>query len=127
MAVIVSTHLFWVLSRGAGTTALILSSVSVSFGLVMGGKLIKGGAPDRRAYHEILSLSVMVSIAVHSLALVGDSFLHPSLLDVTMPFVFSYKTLATSLGPVLVLSAARVSGYRPVTTPVTRRTRCESY
>ena len=30
-----STHLFWVLSRGAGTTALILASASVGFGLLM--------------------------------------------------------------------------------------------
>jgi methionine sulfoxide reductase heme-binding subunit len=94
----VSTHLFWILSRGAGTTALILSSASVGVGLVMGGKLIKGSGPDRRAYHEVLSLAVMVAIAVHGLALIGDSFLRPTLLDVTVPFVFSYKTLATSVG-----------------------------
>jgi sulfoxide reductase heme-binding subunit YedZ len=93
-----STHLFWVLSRGAGTTALILSSASVGVGLVMSGKLLKGSSPDRRVYHEILSLAVMVAIAAHGLALVGDSFLHPSVLDVTVPFVFSYKTLSTSLG-----------------------------
>jgi sulfoxide reductase heme-binding subunit YedZ len=98
MAVVVSTHLFWIVSRGAGTTALILSSASVAFGLVMSGKLIRGSGPDRRAYHEILSLAVMVAIAVHGLTLIGDSFLHPSLADVTVPFVFSYKTLATSLG-----------------------------
>jgi methionine sulfoxide reductase heme-binding subunit len=79
MAVIVSTHLFWVISRGAGTTALILSSASVAFGLVMSGKLIRGSGPDRRAYHEVLSLAVMVAIAVHGLTLIGDSFLHPSL------------------------------------------------
>jgi sulfoxide reductase heme-binding subunit YedZ len=93
-----STHLFWVLSRGAGTTALILSSASVGFGLVMSGKLVNGSGPDRRVYHEVLSLAVMVAIAVHGLALVGDSFLHPSVLDVTVPFVLSYKTLSTSLG-----------------------------
>jgi sulfoxide reductase heme-binding subunit YedZ len=98
MAVIVSTHLFWIISRGAGTTALILASASVAFGLVMSGKLIRGSGPDRRAYHEVLSLAVMVAIAVHGLTLIGDSFLHPSLADVTVPFVFSYKTLATSLG-----------------------------
>jgi methionine sulfoxide reductase heme-binding subunit len=93
-----STHLFWVLSRGAGTTALILSSASVGFGLVMSGKLVKGGGPDRRVYHEVLSLAVMVAIAIHATALLADSFLHPSVLDVTVPFVFSYKTLSTSLG-----------------------------
>jgi methionine sulfoxide reductase heme-binding subunit len=98
MAVVLSTHLFWVLSRGAGITAMILASATVAFGLVMSGKLIRGSGPDRRAYHEILSLSVMVAIAVHGLTLIGDSFLHPSLADVTVPFVFSYERLATSLG-----------------------------
>lgn len=94
----VSTHLFWVISRGAGTTAMILASAAVGVGLTMGGKMIKRGGTDRRAYHEILGLAVMVSIAVHGLALIGDSYLHPSLLDVTVPFLLSYKTLATSLG-----------------------------
>lgn len=93
-----STHLFWVLSRGAGTTALILSGAAVGVGLVMSGKLMRGSGPDRRVYHEVLSLAVMVAIAVHALALLGDSFLHPSVLDVTVPFVFSYKTFSTSLG-----------------------------
>lgn len=94
----VLTHLFWIISRGAGTTALILSSVAVCFGLAMAGRLVPGSAADRRSYHEILSLSVMVAIAVHGLALVGDSFLHPSLLDVTVPFALGYQRLATTLG-----------------------------
>jgi sulfoxide reductase heme-binding subunit YedZ len=93
-----STHLFWIISRGAGTTALILSSVSVCFGLAMAGKLAKGNGADRRAYHEILSLSVMVAIAVHGLALLGDSYLHPSIVDVTVPFALGYERLATTLG-----------------------------
>lgn len=94
----VSTHLFWIISRGAGTTALILSSAAVCFGLAMGGKLLPGSTADRRSYHEVLSLSVMVAIAVHGLTLLGDSFLHPSLLDVTMPFALGYQRLATTLG-----------------------------
>lgn len=94
----VSTHLFWIISRGAGTTALILSSVAVCFGLAMAGKLVPGSTADRRSYHEMLSLSVMVAIAVHGLTLLGDSFLHPSLLDVTVPFVSGYQRLATTLG-----------------------------
>jgi sulfoxide reductase heme-binding subunit YedZ len=98
MAVVLSTHVFWILSRGAGITAMILASATVAFGLVMSGKLIRGSGPDRRAYHEILSLSVMAAIAIHGLTLIGDSFLHPNLADVTVPFVFSYERLATSLG-----------------------------
>jgi sulfoxide reductase heme-binding subunit YedZ len=93
-----SDTLFWIISRAAGTTAVVLASLAVGYGLVMGGKLVKGGASDRRSIHEILSLSTMVAIAIHGLALIGDTWLHPSLLDVTVPFLGSYRTLATSIG-----------------------------
>jgi methionine sulfoxide reductase heme-binding subunit len=90
--------LFWITSRAAGTGALVLSSATVAFGLTMGGKLLKRGGPDRRVIHETLSLSVMVAIAIHGLTLIGDTWLHPSLLQVTVPFLASYRTLATSVG-----------------------------
>ena len=93
-----STHLFWIISRGAGTTALILASVSVCFGLAMAGKLLKRAGPDRLPIHEVLSLSTMIAIAVHGLSLIGDTYLHPSLIDVTVPFAVGYRTLATSVG-----------------------------
>jgi sulfoxide reductase heme-binding subunit YedZ len=94
---IASTHLFWITSRAAGTTALVLASLSVGVGLAMAGKLL-GRGPDRLRIHETLSLSVMVAIAVHGLSLIGDKYLHPSLIDVTVPFTLSYKTLPTSIG-----------------------------
>jgi sulfoxide reductase heme-binding subunit YedZ len=94
-----SQYLFWITSRAAGTTAMVLASVSVGVGLAMGGKLFKRvGGSDRRHIHQTLSLAVMVALAVHALALLGDTFLRPSLLDVTVPLVFSYKTLPTSIG-----------------------------
>ena len=93
----VSTHLFWITSRAAGITALVLASLSVGVGLAMAGKLL-GRGPDRLRIHEALSLSVMVAIAVHGLSLIGDKYLHPSLIDVTVPFTLSYKTLPTSIG-----------------------------
>jgi sulfoxide reductase heme-binding subunit YedZ len=94
----VGPHLFWIISRSAGTTALVLSSISVCVGLLMAGRMRSGDPTDRRAYHEILSLSVIVAVAVHGLALVGDGFLHASLFDVTLPFAWSYMRLATTLG-----------------------------
>ncbi len=100
-----STHIFWITSRAAGTTALVLSSLAVGFGLTLAGKggrlgraLARIGASERRAFHESLSLACMVAIAVHGLSLLGDSYLRPSLLDVTVPFVSSYESLATSVG-----------------------------
>jgi len=93
-----SQYLFWITSRAAGTSAMILASASVGVGLAMGGRLFKFGGRDRRNIHETLSLSVMAAIAVHALTLIGDKTLRPTLLDVTVPFAFSYKTLPTSIG-----------------------------
>ena len=90
--------LFWITSRAAGTTAMLLASATVGIGLVMSGKLVKGSGSDRRAIHEVISLATMVAIVVHALSLIGDRYLHPSLLDVTVPFLSSYKTLPTSIG-----------------------------
>lgn len=93
-----SSTLFWITSRAAGTTAMVLSSAAVGVGLVMGGKLIRGGGPDRRSVHEILSLATMVALGVHGLSLLGDTWLHASVLDVTVPFFASFRTVATSVG-----------------------------
>ena len=91
-------HLFWITSRAAGTVALVTASLAVCVGLLMSIRWLKGRGPDLRVVHEILSLSTLVAIAVHGLVLVGDSFLHPSLADVTIPFVSGYKTIWTTLG-----------------------------
>jgi sulfoxide reductase heme-binding subunit YedZ len=100
-----STYLFWITSRAAGTTAMVLASASVGVGLAMGGKLFKKvGGPDRRYIHQTLSLAVMVALAVHALALLGDTYLRPTLLDVTVPFALSYKTIPTSIGIVAAWS-----------------------
>jgi len=91
-------HLFWITSSAAGIAALVLSSLSVTLGLLMGGRLLNGRGPDLRAAHEALSLATLAALLVHGLTLLGDSFLHPSLADVSLPFVSGYKTLWTTTG-----------------------------
>jgi methionine sulfoxide reductase heme-binding subunit len=91
-------HLFWITSRAAGTLALLFSSVAVTVGLTMGSKLLKGRGPDLRVTHEALSLATIVAIVVHAVALLGDSFLHPSVADIAIPFASSYKTAWTTTG-----------------------------
>ena len=98
LAAAVNDHLFWITSRAAGTLALLFSSVAVGVGLTMGGKLLKGRGPDLRVAHEALSLATIVAIVVHAVALLGDSFLHPSVADITIPFVSSYMTAWTTIG-----------------------------
>ena len=102
-----SHHLFWITSRAAGTTALVLASVSVAAGLLMGTRLVRGArAGDLRSLHEVLSLATLVSVAVHAFSLLGDAFLRPSVLDVLVPFVGDYHRVWTSLGIVAGWSLA---------------------
>ena len=71
-----SVHVFWITSRAAGIVALLASSLAVSLGLMMS---LRSKLPDLRATHEALSLATIAAIVVHSVALLGDSFMKPSL------------------------------------------------
>ena len=93
----ITEHLFWITSRAAGTAALLLSSIAVCVGLLFGGKLVKG-RPDLRHLHEALSLATIVALVVHAVSLLGDSFLSPSIADITIPFVSGYQRGWTTLG-----------------------------
>src|SRR5882762_9859907 len=86
LATAAGPHLYWIASRAAGSAALILSSVSVCVGLLMGGRVLKRRWPDLRVAHEALSLATLTALAVHGLTLLGDGFLHPSLADISVPF-----------------------------------------
>jgi sulfoxide reductase heme-binding subunit YedZ len=97
-ATAVGQHLFWITSRAAGTAALLLSSAAVGVGVTMGGRFVKKGGPDFRVTHEALSLATMVAIVVHGASLLGDSFMHPSVVDVTVPFASGYKEPWMAIG-----------------------------
>lgn len=93
-------HLFWITSRAAGTLALVLSSASVGAGLLIRKsneprKLLGG---DVRALHEALSLATLFALAVHGITLLGDSFLHPTILDISVPFTGAYRPFWTGIG-----------------------------
>jgi hypothetical protein len=107
LATAVSPHIYWITSRAAGIVGLLLSSISVCVGLLMGGRLLKGRQPDLRVTHEALSLATLGALAVHGLTLIGDGFLHPSLGDVAVPFLSGYKTLWTGTGIVAFWALAR--------------------
>jgi methionine sulfoxide reductase heme-binding subunit len=98
VATAVGPHIFWIVSRAAGTAALFLASAGVCVGLLMGGRFVRGRGADLRPLHEALSLATIAAILVHGLALLGDKYMHPSVLDISVPFAWSYKTGWTSLG-----------------------------
>ncbi|MGH2884360.1 MAG: hypothetical protein ACRDPA_16975 [Solirubrobacteraceae bacterium] len=98
MTTALTPHLFWITSRAAGFAALVLASLAVSLGLLMSTKLLKGRTADLRVAHDTLALATIVAIVVHGVSLLGDSFLHPSIADIAVPFVSTYKTFWTTLG-----------------------------
>jgi methionine sulfoxide reductase heme-binding subunit len=99
-------HLFWITSRSAGTAALVLASAGVSLGLLMGGRFTRGRGLDLRVAHEALALATLAAVAVHALALLGDGYLSPTIFDISVPFVSSYKTGWTTAGIVAAWSLA---------------------
>src|SRR5258705_2389268 len=98
VAVDTAPHLFWITSRAAGTAALFLASASVTLGLAMGMRIVRGRGSELRAIHEALSLATVGALLVHGLSLLGDKYLHPSIADIAIPFASGYKTGWTSLG-----------------------------
>lgn len=114
MATDPTPHLFWITSRAAGTAALLVASLAVCLGLLMSTRLLKRfSTADLRVTHETLSLATLVAIAVHGVSLIGDNYMHPSLVDISVPFVSPYKTAWTSAGIVSgwVLAALGLSYY----------------
>ena len=93
-------HVFWLVSRAAGVSALVLASIAVTAGLAMGarGGLVKGRAAQLRTLHEALSLATLAAIVLHGLALLGDGWLRPSLVDIAVPFASGYRPFWTGLG-----------------------------
>jgi sulfoxide reductase heme-binding subunit YedZ len=93
-----SVHLFWITSRAAGVVALLASSAAVTLGLLIGGRVMKGRATQLRTTHEALALATIAALVLHAGALLGDSYLSPSLADVTVPLVSGYQRIWTTTG-----------------------------
>jgi sulfoxide reductase heme-binding subunit YedZ len=91
-------HLFWITSRAAGIAALLFASAAAGLGLTASMKLLRGRGPDLRVMHEALSLATMAALVVHVVSLLGDSYLSPSVADLTIPFVSDYKQPWMSIG-----------------------------
>jgi methionine sulfoxide reductase heme-binding subunit len=95
----VGPHLFWITSRAAGIAALVLSSASLGAGLLIrtrGERRLLGA--EARALHEALALATLAALAVHGLALLGDGYLHPGPVEISIPFTTAYRPLWTGIG-----------------------------
>lgn len=94
------SHGWWLASRASGLVALVLVTISVGIGLAMAGKVLRRPGLSRKlmAIHEQTALAGLVAIAVHGITLLGDTWLHPGIAGVTVPFAMSFRTAFTGLG-----------------------------
>ena len=93
---VAATHLFWITSRAAGVSALVLASAAVAAGLAISAKSPR--AKNMRTVHEALSLATLAALALHGVALLGDAWLHPGLAGIAIPFAGAYRPFWTGLG-----------------------------
>jgi methionine sulfoxide reductase heme-binding subunit len=91
---------WWLASRASGLVALALITLSVGVGLAMAGRALQrpGLAKRLMALHEHAALGGLIAIAVHGLTLLGDAWLHPGPVGITVPFTMDYKPVFTGLG-----------------------------
>jgi methionine sulfoxide reductase heme-binding subunit len=95
-----SQHAFWLASRSLGVVAILLVSIAVALGLALSARLSArpGSAAWLRTVHEALTLTALGAIAAHGLTLLGDSYLRPGIIGITVPFTLSHLPLWTGLG-----------------------------
>ncbi|MDX6680131.1 MAG: hypothetical protein QOG94_170, partial [Solirubrobacteraceae bacterium] len=105
------SHLFWITSRAAGVSALVLASLAVAAGLAIGlrGGPLRGRSAQLRTLHEALSLATLAALGLHALALLGDGWLAPGLAGIAVPFAGAYRPLWTGLGIVAGYGLAALS------------------
>ncbi len=110
-------HVWWLASRASGIVAILLLTVAVLLGLMLGDKisqkLPKGlarylGAEPRliSKAHEQLSIAALIATGVHGVTLLGDAYIHPTLAQIAIPFTIEYRPMATGIGIVAGYIAA---------------------
>ena len=92
---------WWLASRAAGVTSMVLVSLSVLLGLAMAAGLLQRKPAWKKsvvALHEQMAVAGLVAIGVHGITLLGDTWLKASPIDLVAPFFMSYKPGFTGLG-----------------------------
>lgn len=93
-------HLLWLGSRSLGIVAMVLVSASVGLGLALSARVRgrPGIASRFKTLHEAVALVSLIAIAGHGLLLLGDNYLHPTLAQISIPFLLPNHTLWTGIG-----------------------------
>jgi sulfoxide reductase heme-binding subunit YedZ len=93
-------HFVWYIDRAAGYTALVLLTVSILLGLLLGLKIASPHWPRflTNDVHEHITLMALVFVAIHGFAILIDPFMRFGWRDVLVPFGSAYHPMAMALG-----------------------------
>jgi predicted ferric reductase len=95
-----SAKAYWFVSRSSGVLAYLLLTLSVMWGLVQSGAILRPTIPPALALglHNFLSWAGLVMATLHALVLLGDIKPTMSLADIVIPFVGPYRPMWVGLG-----------------------------
>ncbi len=93
-------QIWWYLARASGIVAWLFLTTAVLWGIVLSTDLF---AKRRRPawlldLHRALGALSLVMVAIHLAALVADSFVHFSVVDLLVPFASEWKPWQVALG-----------------------------
>ena len=95
-----NSQMFWFAARASGIVAWALAASSVIWGLAFSTQLL--GRRPRPAWlfdlHRFLGGLALAFTGVHVLAVLADSYVHFSLLNVLVPFTSDWHPLAVAWG-----------------------------
>jgi predicted ferric reductase len=96
----ISGPALWMASRAAGVTAFVALTLDVVFGLFVSTGAADRWVPRGRSVevHRWLSSMALALTAAHAVALIGDRYVRFDVLDLLIPFLSSYRSLAVGLG-----------------------------
>jgi predicted ferric reductase len=95
-----SSQTVWQVIRASGIIAYVLLTVSVAAGLLITNRVLPVGRSRVDAFeiHSFTALLVMGFVSIHIVALLLDSFIGFSPLDIVVPFIADYRPLAVAAG-----------------------------
>jgi predicted ferric reductase len=94
---------FWYISRASAVVAYSMLFISMVLGLLMTGKLAQTwpGAAAANEFHQFNSLLALFLGAFHGLILMGDKYIHYTLMQVLLPFASqNYRPEWVGLGQI---------------------------
>jgi sulfoxide reductase heme-binding subunit YedZ len=99
-APLISESTWWYLSRASGFVSVVLFTLAVALGLLVGGRVVAPRWPRFviEGLHRSVSVTALGFVVVHGLTLLPDEFVQISPIDFFVPFVSDYLPFWLGLG-----------------------------